>query len=216
MSKIDRAYQPGDSPFIKAIKEERIEGIKKMLQQGASANFPTFSKVTPLMVAIVVGNVEIASLLLEHGANPNECNDYGDTPLIIAAQEHNIEMLELLLQNKRTDVNQASRVDKETALALAVEKRDIDVVKMLLLYDADVNQAMDNGDTPFILAVKAGDVPFVEEMISRADLSKSFFLSEDLPNVTAAEIATLKGSSAIIDILQYEDNQDDLELSGLS
>lgn len=215
MTTIYKACQIGDSPLIIAIKQERIESIKCMLNHGASANFPTFNKVTPLMVAIVVGNVDIASLLLEHNANPNEYNDSGDTPLIIAAQEHNIAMLELLLKNKNVDVNQASKLDKETALALAVEKRDMDVVKILLLYGADVNQAMDNGDTPFILAVKAGDVLCVEEMRSRADLDIAVFLSEDWPSVTAIDVARLRGSTAIIDILQPGTCPDELEVLGL-
>ena len=68
-----------------------------LLQRGADANLPDVEGNTPLMAAIISGNVEIVPLLLKAKSNVNLSNKSGETPLIIAVKNRNPQLARLLL-----------------------------------------------------------------------------------------------------------------------
>jgi FOG: Ankyrin repeat len=80
-------------------------------------------------------NYEWLSFLLGKGAKPGLQNAEGNTPLGIAAQLGWLEGAQLLI-SRNVDVNQANN-GGETPLILAVHKRDLPMVRLLLGAGAD-------------------------------------------------------------------------------
>lgn len=67
-----------------AIREEKIEEVKALLEEGADPNGVDHLCWTPLMMAAESENVEIIKLLLDYGAEINKTDENGQSPLHIA------------------------------------------------------------------------------------------------------------------------------------
>ena len=96
---------------------------------------------TALNYSILSENVEGVSILLNAGASIDNRSDY----LHDAIEVNNLNIVKLLI-NKGIDVNQIAKGENGTyyyegrsPLSLAVFKENADIVKFLLLHDADVN-----------------------------------------------------------------------------
>jgi hypothetical protein len=132
--------------------------VKFILSKGACSNPQTSKGHTPLMICAASGRVDIATVLLNQNADPNTVDSDGCTSLMWAAAKYGRgEMVQLLL-SFGADVNAqmiAPIADScscyafagfsdgchtpLTALALAAERGDIEVVKLLLDHKADPN-----------------------------------------------------------------------------
>ena len=72
---------------------------------------------------------EVFDYFLNHGADPSEGNDFGYTPLILAALNNRSSLIRRYLE--RGDDASVRDIDGETALSLALEKRNNDAVAVL-------------------------------------------------------------------------------------
>lgn len=78
---------------------------------------------------------EVFDYLLNHGADPSEGNDFGYTPLILAALNNHHHLIRRYLA--RGDDATVRDVDGETALSLAIEKRNEESVAVLREFHVD-------------------------------------------------------------------------------
>lgn len=92
---------------------------------------------TALHVAALALKAEVVEKLLSKGAVVNAQDDDGETPLHLA---ENPQVTELLLKKGRANPN-IPNVDGICAIHLAVQRRDVDSVRLLLRHGADVNYA---------------------------------------------------------------------------
>jgi len=93
---------------------------------------------TPLHVAVLNSNLEMTSILLEHFAVPNLQDDAGEnTPLHLA---QSFDMIETLLVAGGANPN-IPNANGLCALHLAVRRKDVDSVRLLLAHRADVSVA---------------------------------------------------------------------------
>lgn len=92
---------------------------------------------TAMHLAAIGLDIDIAEVLLNRGAVVNAQDDDGETPLHLA---ENARMTEFLLRQGKANPN-IPNVDGICALHLAVQRRDIDSVRILLRYNANVNNA---------------------------------------------------------------------------
>jgi ankyrin repeat protein len=84
--------------FVEAVRDNRIEDVKELLNSGADVNAKDmFGGNTGLHWSARLGLSEMARLLIEKGANPNIRNDDDDTPLHWAAREGQKELAVILL-----------------------------------------------------------------------------------------------------------------------
>ena len=84
--------------FVDAVRENRIEDVKDLLNSGADVNTKDmFGGNTGLHWSARLGLNAMARLLIENGANPNIRNDANDTPLHWAAREGQKELVVILL-----------------------------------------------------------------------------------------------------------------------
>ena len=106
--------------FFDAIKQNDIEAVEVLLEEGVDVNAKDNYGATPLISAAFFGYTEIAELLLEAGADPNIKDKDGWTPLMIAAMDGKTGVVKLLLK-AGADPN-AKNKEGETALYWALKK----------------------------------------------------------------------------------------------
>lgn len=109
---------------------------------------------TPLFLAVKYVDFEASKRLIEAGANVNLPNFEDLTPLHISVAS---PKLAYLLLSNGANVNARDYSD-DTPLHDAVVEACLEVVCMLIYYDADVNSIGGNGLTPFMKAIIAEDV----------------------------------------------------------
>eukprot|EP01046_Picozoa_sp_COSAG06_P043632 COSAG06_NODE_5748_length_3293_cov_52.082029_1_plen_125_part_00 len=73
--------------------------VNKLLKQGAELDWrnPTFSGMTALAIACLLGSYEAAEALCAHGAELDTWDNYQGTPLMRAAYEGSTKICEMLL-----------------------------------------------------------------------------------------------------------------------
>jgi ankyrin repeat protein len=134
------------TPLHRAVGTGSKEVVALLLARGADANAATKSdRFTPLHSAADRGHVAIIALLLAKGASPDGGwkKDSGErpgrTPLHYAVRERHLDAIRLLIAKGATI--DAPDVIHDTLLFGAVERDDVEVVKLLLQKGADPNKS---------------------------------------------------------------------------
>ena len=123
----------GWTALIKAFIYGRIDVVKLLLdRKDIDVNSVDDEGLTVLMMACDGGNIDIVKLLLDRkDIDVNSKNNDGWTALMIASQEgKNIDIVKLLLDRNTCYCN--TSFDNTTALEIAVERQNEDIVKILL------------------------------------------------------------------------------------
>lgn len=172
--------ETGSTALLEAVLNEDVETTKSLLEAGASPNVTYSDGVTPLHVAALTPSAELVEVLLQYGADPTALSPSGDTPLILAVQnlrttKHprvvnalvspanapaNLEQLSIRDGQGRTPLLHAVLAGEENGVSPSVIKtlligppgaaQQDDSSRMRNLI---VNQADNDGRTPFMLAV---------------------------------------------------------------
>lgn len=89
---------------------------------------------SPLMWAVVFGNLDIVQMLLDAGADPNSKDKNGRTPLSLAAENGFTAIIEALLKNNRLEMGGDAQKDTVGRLPLSWVARNghVDAVRKLL------------------------------------------------------------------------------------
>ena len=144
-------YNIGYTPLMIAVKEQKKELVKLLVENGAYLDVKDKSGDTPLVLASSIKNLDLVKLLLQNNANP----DLGNFPPIMWAVIHgDISMLKLFLQ-AGANLN-VQTTDGMTALMWAAKKGDTHATWELLKHGARVNIQNIRGKTALILASRRG------------------------------------------------------------
>ena len=180
---------------------------------------------TPLLYAVLSGDIDTVRVLLEAGADVNETAADGATPLVLAlVKKHEALAIELL--NRGANPNAAGT--GYAALHVAGATGQIDAVKALVAKGADVNARLEKpvsfteafvtgtkvspgagwvdlkGATPFMMAARSVDVTVMRELAARgADPLRT---ADD--GTTAVMVAAGVGKRANADIGYYTWDED--------
>lgn len=102
--------------------------------------------------------------LLDKGADPNAMSGQNITPLMLSIITNYVTGFQILLKAKAIDVNQG-REDDTTALMLAIEMENLEMVVALLEKGADAHKANIKGETAITLAFNKGNKPIYELLL---------------------------------------------------
>ncbi|MFN0141141.1 MAG: ankyrin repeat domain-containing protein [Pyrinomonadaceae bacterium] len=153
------------SALSRAIADDDVDLVRELLVKGANVNAKeeSYSKITPLFVAVEQGNVEIVRLLLYFGAKVNARDNEKQTPLMRLDDDATPELVELLMQYRA----KVDAVDNEgnTPLILAATRANPEVIKSLIDGGADVNAFNKEGKTPLMSAADGDNIEGVRMLL---------------------------------------------------
>ncbi|KAE8661679.1 Ankyrin repeat family protein, putative isoform 2 [Hibiscus syriacus] len=152
---LDWRDKEGRTPFLLAATKGNIECAKILLESGADKNARSNDGRTALYRAVANGNCRMLEMLIEMDANPTISDDRGCSPLDIARdKDHAIKGhrdVVLALVEMGLDFERRNN-EGHTALHLAVEGGDLEVVEALICKGADANAMTKTGVTPLYMA----------------------------------------------------------------
>jgi ankyrin repeat protein len=105
-----------------AVRQNAAEAVRGLAAAGADLNATDPDGTTALVLAVINAHYDLAAELVDLGADPNLGDSTGMTPLYAAVDMHTLPWIAARPAPKTTD-----------------DKTSIDIVKMLLAKDADVN-----------------------------------------------------------------------------
>ncbi len=131
--------------------------IELLLSHGADIEVTDRGGRTPLMRAVLGGQLAAARVLLSAGAKINTTNTEGKTALFDAVEAKNIPMTKFLLEQEadpETPVVAPAPDNQWTVLFQPVGQGEVPMTELLLDYHANVNARAASGITPVHWAVQ--------------------------------------------------------------
>ncbi|KAJ6041325.1 hypothetical protein N7460_006715 [Penicillium canescens] len=152
--------------------------------------------ITPLQIAILLGNQTLVNLLLENKANVHPAHGY--SPLVTASWLGFRDIVTLLLNN-RADVNVG---DDNVGMPLqaAAAKGHTEIVQLLLDNRADINETSDPYETALTAASWHNHIDIVELLLANsASVNFRYGVSDDFRSPLAA--AAERGNLQVVQLL---------------
>jgi ankyrin repeat protein len=161
----------GMTPLLFAARDGLLDAAKVLVEVGADINAPDPNGITPLNMALTNGQLAVAQLLVDEGADPQRADWWGRTPLWTAVDIRNLAV--------RSGTSQFDNgIDRQAALDVIVALLDngVDVnarvkefppMRRYLLPLASLEWVDVTGQTPFIRAAQAGDVPVMRLLLAQ-------------------------------------------------
>jgi uncharacterized protein len=178
----------GMTPLLFAVRDGNRDMMRLLLELGADIERTSGNRTSPLVIALLNGQVELARELLARGANPNAADDYQRAALFAAIELRNanrstllfgdgrepLDLITVLLEqgadpNLRTNTTPVHgwmqidpswvNFDGQTPFIRAALSGDIEVMRLLLAHGADPNIATREGTTALMAAAGMNWVP---------------------------------------------------------
>lgn len=171
----------GSTPLTRACMYPSIEVAQTLISRGAEVDRALADGRTPLMIAVVLGNMPMTQMLLDNGASIKGDSFKGGVLHMVFGRQHIVKndeslykLVELLLEHPkvRTEdivqvINSNREIDGVTPLYMACYNENLKMVELLISRGADVNRAIANGRTP--LPMSFGRTPLsLAQNVSRS------------------------------------------------
>ena len=162
----------GMTPLLYAARDGLHEPARLLLENGANIETREANGITPLLMALLNNQLQVAYLLIDYGAELNVDDFYGRSPLFAAVDYRNLDM-----NSEQEDDPQDNYVDREPILAMIqhlleagadvnARTKEWPPEKKWLYTLNDVSWVDMTGQTPFIRASAAGDIPVMELLLA--------------------------------------------------
>ncbi|XP_033759448.1 serine/threonine-protein phosphatase 6 regulatory ankyrin repeat subunit B-like [Pecten maximus] len=189
-----------------AITEDDPDRLARLLDEGADVDHMFFhgmifvSSKPVLTICCEKGREACAKVLIDHGAEVKRPDKWGLTPLMYCMTLQYIDIAQLLLQRDPSVVKCQDHKGR-TALHFAIETGNVELVKILIASDADVNAQERFGMTPLMMVCSSD---FQNEAIlldfllkASADVNKMSFRGKR----TALQFAAAAKRSVLVECL---------------
>ncbi|MCG8624453.1 MAG: ankyrin repeat domain-containing protein, partial [Proteobacteria bacterium] len=179
-SDIDSPDIYGDTPLMNACRKGNDFVVKCLIDKGCNPAYANkYSMETPIHVVCRMQRLDILQVLVQFCGSDlkfDHRNKFGETPLCIALDNYFTDAVDILVRKKlcnaslslRSSVlfHQASQLTGDTALHLACERDDIDLVQLLVDYSpVDVDNSI--GNTPFHIAAQNRTTTVMKYLIEK-------------------------------------------------
>lgn len=111
-----------------------------------------------------IKNQEIIQKLVDLGLPINTKDNAGQTPLILACKHENKQAVNILIKNDEIEIDLQDNNGK-TALMYATLFQNLDIIKTLLSYNANINLPDKENDTPLMYAVMLKNLSIIELLL---------------------------------------------------
>jgi uncharacterized protein len=151
----------GRTPLLIAVASDHIAVARRLVEAGADINAQAANRDSPWLLAGALGRTEMLAAMLATGrVDYARRNRFGGNALIPACERGHVETVRLLLERSAIDVDHVNDLGW-TALLEAVMlgdggPRHIEIVRLLIAHNANVNLADRDGVTPLRHARRRG------------------------------------------------------------
>ena len=135
----------GNTPLWIAAGRGHLDMVQLLIAQGGDVAIASKDGSTPISMACKGNHTEIVTLLLDNGAAVNGAQG-GRSCLHNASAREYVELVRLLL-DRGADPSDVG-AGKSHSLFTAVDRGNVEIVKLLVENGANVNGALSNGGTP--------------------------------------------------------------------
>ncbi len=222
---INKINSKGDTLLILAVKQGKIQEVKRLLTANANINKPDKNGLLAINFAIDKGQMDIVKLLLSAGANIHKRTKQRASIIDYASGAGNIELVRLLIatgqyEDYRTAILAASRskhfaivkllltahgnYSLSSIVSTAASRNDVTLLKLLLARKAFVS-VIEGSDknTALFYASEEGHTEIVRLLLlagAEVDIA-NYFGEEPGGGRTSLYIASEKGYVAIVKLL---------------
>ena len=153
-AKVNFSPSPQVSPLYTAILDNALGILEALIAAGADVNLTYEADELLIFPLLLASDLETFTLLAKQGSRADYYLEKADeTPFLFSLiASANLALLESALEHG-ADPNMRSRPNRETPLHFAIAKRDLDAVKILLKYGADIHSRDIDERTPMDYAV---------------------------------------------------------------
>jgi ankyrin repeat protein len=187
---IECAKTGGNTKWLKILFNKKASpNIANARESGRSAIFFVITRKQKDTPEEVLYDLKI---LVRAGADVNFLDANGNTPLLVATKEENpdIKVIEFLLDNgAKPDIFNKSG---ETALGVATEKGEFEIVKLLVEKGADVKFGKNGEPPPFDIAINKCRGNIVEYFLDLKDNENKNVIMVTEPNFLLKKVVELK------------------------
>ena len=153
------------SPLMLAVRFKKEEIIDFLIKSGAFLEFRDGDGFTPVLCAVMGGNVRNTQRLIEFGADVSKTSFKNDTAMHLAAKNGHTDEIKLLLEYN-VNVNAFDR-ELRTPLMLAARGGNLEATRLLIDNGADVDACDEDSCNALDYAAKENHVDVVQFLISK-------------------------------------------------
>ena len=184
----------GVLPLHRAARNGDLDMVKLLLSYRADPRLPTKDGWNAVLLAAWYGHPQTVGLLLANGAVPGSTSPQGWSMLHMAAIKNMPTLVDTVLQNwtsgDKPDINARDKSGR-TPLMLAIQHESTEAITTLMLKGADAKLGGPGGESPLIMAIRAGDVGMVMPILN----------SGITPTRAAVDLATELGKTDLAQLL---------------
>ena len=159
---VNAIAENGRTPIFYAAERGKASTVNFLLAKKAELNLADKDGMTPLHCAAFSGNVALVKFLVSKKANFAATAKDGTTVLIAGAKYPEIVKF---LADKMPNVNGVDK-DGNSVLHLCAATADDETVRKLLYYSIKEDLPNKAGETPVLLAARAGNVDMVKRLLA--------------------------------------------------
>ncbi|GAA6619273.1 ankyrin repeat domain-containing protein [Scytonema sp. NUACC26] len=209
----ERFWEAFDINLFSAIKNSKIEKIQNTIIKGVNLEQTGYEKLTPLQLALTLGDFEIVKIFVNAGVNVNNTVN-GYSPLEIAVSSRKIKIVKFLIESG-ANLNYQN-LSGWTPLMVAIDAGCDDIARLLIDAGADINIVNDDNHTALNIALRENRWKIVEYLLPLLSLDEQKYAKEQLQYRRSHQgkrllVATRKGKTDIVKkVLKTEINIEDI------
>ncbi|MBI2422340.1 MAG: ankyrin repeat domain-containing protein [Candidatus Hydrogenedentes bacterium] len=159
-ARADARNSAGDTPLHRAVRNNRIEHVRALLEHHVDINALANPPATALHLAVSEERADIAALLIERGADLSKPNEAGDTALHLAATSGQDTVIAALL-GKGAPIDALNR-EQATPLHGASATGQLSAAQRLIESGAAIDAGDRQQQSPLYLAILNGHLALAQ------------------------------------------------------
>ncbi|PIR39349.1 MAG: hypothetical protein COV35_02195 [Alphaproteobacteria bacterium CG11_big_fil_rev_8_21_14_0_20_39_49] len=181
--------------LLKSIMTQDIDVMRAIIERLGSTEYRDKEGNTPLLYAVISGNMVPIKVLVGMGSSVNVRNNQGVSPLYIAVKDRNLELTEYLVKSGANP--EVITNNGKTLLMVAAENNDARMLNMLLDIGLDVNKKMNDGNTALHFAAMRNSSLVSDILITKG----AIFDIRNRNGYTSLMIGAAYGSTETVNLL---------------
>lgn len=174
------------SPLVLAVRFNKEEIIDFLIKSGAFLEFRDGDGFTPVLCAVMGGNVRNTQRLVEFEADVSKTSFKNETAMHLAAKNGHTDVIKLLLEYN-VNVNAFDR-ELRTPLMLAARGGNLEATRLLIDNGADVDACDEDSCNALDYAAKENHANVVQFLISKGGPRMDVMTNKALTMASSLEL----------------------------